>query len=93
METEIPKLKLWFDIKHRRMNIAMINRLSEIKSFTCEERYLNLINKHPEIFQRAPLQYIASYLDMEPQSLSRLRKRISDKYLPRRFLTKVKSGF
>src|SRR5213596_792861 len=24
METEIPKLKLWYDIKHRRMNIAMI---------------------------------------------------------------------
>ena len=25
--------------------------------------------KHPQIFQRVPLQYIASYLDIEPQSL------------------------
>ena len=79
MENEIPKLKIWYDTKARKMNIAMIHRLSEIKSSTCEERYLNLLNKHPEIFQRVPLQYIASYLDMEPQSLSRLRKRISDK--------------
>jgi len=79
MENEIPKLKIWPDVKHRKMNIAMINRLSEVKSNTCEERYIKLLNKHPEIFQRVPLQYIASYLDMEPQSLSRLRKRISGK--------------
>ena len=79
METEIPKLRLWYDLKQRKMNIAMINRLSEIKSSTCEERYLKLLNKHPEIFQRVPLQYIASYLDIEPQSLSRMRKRIISK--------------
>jgi len=79
MEIEIPKLRLWYDIKQRKMNIAMINRLSEIKSSTCEERYLKLLNKHPEIFQRVPLQYIASYLDIEPQSLSRMRKRIISK--------------
>jgi CRP-like cAMP-binding protein len=77
MEAAIPKLGLWHEIKQRRMNIAMINRLSETKSGTCEDRYHNLLDKHPEIFQRVPLQYIASYLDIEPQSLSRLRKRIT----------------
>jgi len=79
MEIEIPKLRQWYEIKQRKMNIAMINRLSEVKSSTPEERYMNLLKKHPEIFQRVPLQYIASYLDIEPQSLSRLRKRISTK--------------
>jgi len=79
MEVEIPKLRQWYDIKQRKMNIAMINRLSEVKTSTPEERYVNLLKKHPEIFQRVPLQYIASYLDVEPQSLSRLRKRISTK--------------
>ena len=82
METEIPKLRAWADIKHRKMNIAMINRLSEVKSNTPEERYLKLLDKHPEIFQRVPLQYIASYLDIEPPSLSRMRKRISGKCDP-----------
>src|SRR3954466_2086978 len=79
MEIEIPKLRQWYDIKQRKMNIAMINRLSEVKTSTPEERYIGLLKKHPEIFQRVPLQYIASFLDVEPQSLSRLRKRISTK--------------
>jgi len=79
METQIPKLKLWYEIKHRKMNIAMINRLTEVKSGTPEERYLRLVDKHPEIMQRVPLQYIACYLDIEPQSLSRMRKRIIGK--------------
>src|SRR6476469_3613952 len=79
METEISKMRLWYEVKQRKMNIAMINRLSEVKSGTCEERYSKLLNKHPEIFQRVPLQYIASYLDIEPQSLSRLRNRITHK--------------
>ena len=79
METEISKMRLWYEVKQRKMNIAMINRLSEVKSGTCEERYFKLLNKHPEIFQRVPLQYIASYLDIEPQSLSRLRNRITHK--------------
>jgi CRP-like cAMP-binding protein len=79
MEIKIPKFRAWYEIKQRRMNVAMINRLSEVKSGTCEERYFRLLDKHPEIFQRVPLQYIASYLDIEPQSLSRLRKRITGK--------------
>lgn len=76
MEIEIPKLKRWYDVKRQPNNIAMIHRLAEVKSCTIEERYQILINKHLEIFQRVPLLYIASYLDIEPQSLSRLRKRI-----------------
>jgi CRP-like cAMP-binding protein len=79
MESAIPKLGKWYEIKHRKMNIAMINRLYEIKSCTAEERYMKLLDKHPEIMQRVPLQYIASYLDIEPPSLSRMRKRISCK--------------
>ncbi|MES1222425.1 MAG: Crp/Fnr family transcriptional regulator [Bacteroidota bacterium] len=79
MQIEIPKLQRWAEVKHRKKNIAMINQLAEIKSSTPEQRYLKLLDKHPEIFQRVPLQYIASYLDIEPQSLSRLRKRITCK--------------
>jgi CRP-like cAMP-binding protein len=79
MEIEIPKMRPGFEAKQRKMSAAMINRLSEMKSGTCEERYFKLLDKHPEIFQRVPLQYIASYLDIEPQSLSRLRKRITGK--------------
>ena len=44
-----------------------------------EERYLNLLKQRPELFERIPQHYIASYLGLQPQSLSRIRKRIFDK--------------
>lgn len=79
LSNEIPKLKKMFEQKEQRSSFANMRRLQEVKSFSAEERYLNLIQKFPEIFQRIPLQYIAMYLDIEPQSLSRMRKRLSEK--------------
>ena len=76
---QIPKLKRMFEEKEQRSSFANLHRLQEVKSLSAEERYLNLIKKHPQIFQRIPLQYIAMYLDIEPPSLSRLRKRLSEK--------------
>jgi CRP-like cAMP-binding protein len=79
LEKEIPKLFQWYEVKHKRHLFAMMQRLQEIKTQTPEQRYLALLQKHPNIFQRVPLQYIAQYLDIEPPSLSRLRKRLSEK--------------
>jgi CRP-like cAMP-binding protein len=47
-----------------------------------EERYLNLLDKRPELLQRVAQHQIASYLGMTPESLSRIRKRISRKTSP-----------
>jgi CRP-like cAMP-binding protein len=44
---------------------------------TAEVRYLNLITKHPNLFQYIPLKIIASYLGITDTSLSRIRKEIS----------------
>jgi CRP-like cAMP-binding protein len=79
LEDEIPKLKQWHQIKADRMLSATVTRLFEVKSSSVEDRYLNIIKKHPDLFQRVPLQYIAAYLGIEPQSLSRLRKRLLHK--------------
>lgn len=43
---------------------------------TPEERYLNLFQERPELIQHIPLKYIASYIGITPQALSRIRKRI-----------------
>jgi CRP-like cAMP-binding protein len=51
--------------------------LDMFKISSPEERYLFLLQKHPELLQRVPQYYIASYLGIQPQSLSRLRKRIA----------------
>jgi CRP-like cAMP-binding protein len=77
LSEKIPKLKQWYVIKMLPAASAARSRLEELKVMTPEERYLKLIEKRPEIFCRVPLQYIAAYLNIEPQSLSRMRKRLS----------------
>ncbi len=44
---------------------------------SAEERYLRLFTERPELIQHIPLKYIASYIGVTPQALSRIRKRIS----------------
>ena len=44
-----------------------------------EQRYLNLIQKKPDLIQRVPQHQLASFLGITPQSLSRLRARILGK--------------
>lgn len=51
----------------------------EFKTSTPEQRYLNLLEKRPDLIQRVPQHQLASYLGIQPQSLSRLRARISEK--------------
>ncbi|HNR08769.1 MAG TPA: Crp/Fnr family transcriptional regulator [Saprospiraceae bacterium] len=75
-EQEIPKLKQWYSSKMLSSASAARNRIEEMKTLSAEELYLKLLEKQPHIFQRIPLQYIASYLNIEPQSLSRMRKRL-----------------
>lgn len=52
------------------------NRSKDLANLTAEERYNKLIENYPEIIQNVPLQYIASFLGMNPKSLSRIRKQI-----------------
>lgn len=52
------------------------NRAKDLATLTAEQRYLKLIDTHPEIIQNVPLQYIASFLGMKPESLSRIRRNI-----------------
>ncbi|MBL7818291.1 MAG: Crp/Fnr family transcriptional regulator [Saprospiraceae bacterium] len=45
-----------------------------------EERYLNLMKTRPDLVNRVPQYQLASYLGMTPESLSRIRRRLSQKY-------------
>jgi CRP/FNR family transcriptional regulator, anaerobic regulatory protein len=44
-----------------------------------EQRYLQMLKEAPYLIERVPLYHIASYLGIERESLSRLRKKISGK--------------
>ena len=43
---------------------------------TAEERYKSLLDKYPFFIQKIPLQYIASYLGITQETLSRMRKKL-----------------
>ena len=51
----------------------------EFKTSSPEQRYLNLLQKRPDLIQLVPQHQLASYLGIKPQSLSRLRTRILEK--------------
>lgn len=44
-----------------------------------EQRYLHLLETRPELLQRVPQYHLASYLGVKPESLSRIRKRLTQK--------------
>ncbi len=44
-----------------------------------EKRYLNFIDEYPDLFNRVSLSYLASYLGIERQSLTRIRKKLARK--------------
>jgi CRP-like cAMP-binding protein len=60
--------QLYIRKAERERNLLMMN---------AEERYLDLIRQAPHILQNIPLKYIASYLGITPQALSRIRKNIN----------------
>lgn len=54
----------------------MIQRTTELQTLSAEQRYLQLL-KTPELLQKIPLKYLASYIGVTKYSLSRIRKNIS----------------
>jgi len=79
MNSKFPK----FDIMCRMLSEELLAKqrmdFDEFKTTSPEQRYLNLLQKRPDLIQRVPQHQLASYLGIKPQSLSRLRARILEK--------------
>lgn len=54
--------------------VAQIDRQVDLLISSPEERLNRLLNRSPHIFQLVPNKYIASYLRMTPETLSRIKK-------------------
>jgi CRP/FNR family transcriptional regulator, anaerobic regulatory protein len=54
----------------------MNQRANDLATLTAEQRYTQLIKTQGNILQNVPIQYIASFLGIKPQSLSRIRKQM-----------------
>lgn len=64
-------------ISAEQLYLRKAQREISLLSQNAEERYLNLLDSYPEYILHIPLKYIASYLGITPQALSRIRKLIS----------------
>ena len=64
-------------IEMEKMLGASQENLSAFKKSTPKERYLNLLKNRPDLVQRVPQYQLASYLSIKPETLSRIRKKIS----------------
>jgi hypothetical protein len=68
----------WDNIKNKMVQLCMYqkSRKGPVISQDATTRYLEFLENYPSIISRVPLSYIASYLGVTQQSLSRIRKNI-----------------
>ena len=60
-----------------RLFLIKSKREQSLLNESAEQRYLNLFTERINLIKEIPLKYIASYIGVTPQALSRIRKRIS----------------
>lgn len=65
--------RLIIEYSHRLLE----ERVVVLLSLSAEERYEALSDKRPELLQNVPLRYIASLLGIKPETLSRIRKKLT----------------
>lgn len=53
------------------------NREIDLLSLSAEEQYVNLLRKNPELVRSISVKHLASYLGIQPESLSRIRNKVS----------------
>lgn len=53
--------------------VDTVNRIEGMQFHTAEERYKALLRQSPDVLQKVPLKYVASYLGITQVSLSRIR--------------------
>lgn len=77
---ELLQLKSWNNFARKitqEVQFFTEEILEELQSETAENRYKKLLKNQPELLQRIPLKHPASFFGVAPQSLSRIRKKLT----------------
>lgn len=75
LATDLPA---WQPVFNKIVQASLIRKVADknvLKGASAKEKYSHFVNENGEIALRTPLQYIASYLEITPQSLSRIRRK------------------
>ncbi|MBL7862867.1 MAG: Crp/Fnr family transcriptional regulator [Cyclobacteriaceae bacterium] len=72
-----PKFERYFRIMFQNSLVTHQKRIIEAFSLPAETRYNNFQKRYPQLEQYVPLKYIASYLGITPEFLSKIRRKRS----------------
>lgn len=73
---EHPSLRRLADIIVQEQFLRAEKRESALLLHSPEERFRKILEEHPKLFKRIPLHYVASYLAITPETLSRYRNKL-----------------
>ncbi len=74
---QIPALERYFRLMVQRNLSSLQSRLFKTIATSAQAKYLDFLEKYPTIPQRVPQHYIASYLGISPEFLSKVRTRMA----------------
>lgn len=72
-----PRFERLGRVMAERAYLGAAERFMQQQADDLETRYRKLLAKNPQLFLSIPQYYIASYLGVKPQSLSRIRARVA----------------
>ena len=75
----VPTFAAMFRVAFQKYAAAKDRRIVNALSLSAEERYLDFLKTYPAIALQVPQRMVASYLGVSPETLSRVRKHLSQK--------------
>jgi CRP-like cAMP-binding protein len=74
---KVPQMQRYFLTLMQNHIIALQRRINVVQSMSAEETYLKLMEVNPDLISRVSQQHLASYLGITPETLSRVRRKVS----------------
>ena len=75
----LPKIEKLFRVMTQKTHVALQRRMIDNLSKTADQRYLDFIEKYPQLHQRLSNLQIAAYLGISHEFLSKIRNKIASK--------------
>jgi len=75
----LPQIEKLFRVMTQKTHVALQRRMIDNLSKTADQRYLDFIEKYPQLHQRLSNLQIAAYLGISHEFLSKIRNKIASK--------------